>query len=167
MSRIFSQTGPATRLIPEMTFLCNGTIVGYTVAMRTARGTEHPKIQVWRDDDNAGYQRVGSEISVEQAMCAHGLDEVAKDVFDCDLVKGASVSVQPGDILGLELPPANSDSAVIQFAAVTRGPKNYVFRQQQLPSPAMLTNSQSTSENDKLPLITVRLDTESGIISMP
>ena len=53
---------------------------------------------------------------------------------------------------------------MVQFAAVTRGPRNYVFRQQQLPSPAMLTNSQSTSENDELPLITVRLDTKSGII---
>ena len=147
--------------------MCNGTIVGYTVAMRTARGTEHPKIQVWRDDDNAGYQRVGSEISVEQTtcMCAYGLDEVAKDVFGCDLVEGASVSVQSGDILGLELPPANNDSAVIQFAAITRGPRNYVFRQQQLPSPAMLTNS--TSKSDELPLINVRLDTESGNISMP
>ncbi len=165
ISDVFSRTGPSTRLIPDMRFVCNGTISGYTVALRRIqkRGQQHPRIQVWRrNETHCAYHKIGSGIPIDASMCIAGLTEVVDDVFDCDLLEGAGTSVQPGDILGLELPPKNNDSGVISFVDITKGPIKYVF-EQQLDSPtAMLFNS--TSIDQELPLITLRLEVESGKI---
>ena len=151
-----------------MKFVCNGTINGYTVAMRRKGGQQHPRIQVWRRNethDQIGvYHKVGSGIPINESFtCIAGPTEIVDDVFDCDLLEGSGISVQPGDIFGLELPPANDDSGVILFASVTNGPTNYdivLFEQQLDSTTAMLSNSTSMSE--ELPLITLRLEVETG-----
>jgi hypothetical protein len=148
-----------------MRFVCNGTISGYTVAMKREGGQQHPRIQVWRRNethDQIGvYHKVGSGIPIDTSMCMAGLTEVVNGVFDCDLLEAAGISVQPCDILGLELPPANNDSGVISFANITKGPTNYVFEQQQQFSSTVML-SDSTSTNRELPLMTLRLEIETG-----
>ena len=148
-----------------MKFVCNGTINGYTVAMRREGGQQHPRIQVWRRNETHDpigvYHKVGSAIPIDESFtCIAGPTEVVDDVFDCDLLEGSGISVQPGDILGLELPPANNNSGVISFASVTKGLTNYVFEQQLDSTTATL--SDSTSMRQELPLITLRLEVETG-----
>jgi hypothetical protein len=148
-----------------MRFVCNGTISGYTIrAMRRKGGQQHPRIQVWRRNethDQIGvYHKLGSGIPIDESTCVDGPTEVVNDVFNCDLLEGTGISVQPDDILGLELPPVNDESGVISFANITKGPTNYVFEQQQFSSTVML--SDSTSTNQELPLITLRLEVETG-----
>ena len=172
VSDIAFRTGPATRLIPEMTFVCNGTIAGYTVAMRRPQtvplmnGEQLPMIQIWRESKHRvhSYHEVGLGIPVGEAQCVGGFTEVADNVFDCDLIERARILVQFGDILGLRLPPENVDTGVLSFARVAKGPLNYIFEQQalqNLPSPVIL--SDSTSQNFELLQITLRLEMESGI----
>ena len=148
-----------------MKFVCNGTINGYTVAMRRKGGQQHPRIQVWRRNETHNqigvYHKAGSGIPINELFtCIAGPTEIVDDVFDCDLLEGSGISVQPGDIFGLELPPANNDSGVISFISVTKGPTNYVFEQQPDSTTAMLSNSTSMSE--ELPLIILRLEVETG-----
>ena len=171
MSNVVFRTGPATRLIPEMRFVCNGTIVGYTVAMRRPAQTPLNEaeqllamILIWRESKTQvhTYYEVGAGIPIDEATCIGGLTEVANDMLDCDLSGGARASVESGDILGLQLPPENVGAGVISFARVSKGPLNYVFEQQVLSSPAMLALSDSTSLSWELPQITVRLEVESG-----
>ena len=164
MSCVFSRSGSATRFIPEMRFVCNTTIAGYTVAMRKQNRGQQPMIQIWREakiQQTCAYDRIGLGIPIDEAACVDGLTEVASGVFDCDLTEGHRVSVQPGDILGLKQ-PANADTSEILFANVTRGPINYVFEQQLLSSTVMLSNHSSV--NQELPQITFRLEVESGNI---
>ena len=150
-----------------MKFVCNGTINGYTVAMRRKGGQQHPRIQIWRRNETHDpigvYHKVGSGIPIDESfMCIAGPTEVVDDVFDCDLLEGSHISVQPGDILGLELPPANNDSGVISFANVTKGPTNYVFEQQLAMDSTTAMLSDSTPMSQELPLITLRLEVETG-----
>ena len=127
-----------------------------------------PMIQIWRESKTQvhTYYQVGSGIPIGEATCIGGLNEVADDVLDCDLTEEARVSVESGDILGLQLPPENADTSTggISFASVAKGPLNHVFEQQRplLSSPTMLALSDSTSLNWELPQIVLRLGVESG-----
>ena len=75
-------------------------------------------------------------------------------VFLCILNDNARVSVQPGDILGLEIPPASDDVFDIHFT--NEGPVNYVF-QQQLSYTVDLSNNDS--EDREQPLISLQVST--------
>lgn len=165
MSELTNQIGPITRLIPEMKFVCSGTVVGYTVAMRRLSGELHPVIQIWRRNDSECqpvnmYYKAETDIKITDNLCVHGLVEVANNsnVFHCDLINTARVSIQPGDILGLKLPPGNNDASVLAFAHVGRkGQTSYSFGEQLLP---VVMLSDGTSVANELPQINV--DTESG-----
>ena len=180
VSDIIFPNGPVTtttRLIPEMKFVCSGSIVGYTVAMRrppstpimsTVASRQQSTIQIWRESNSQvqAYHKVGLGIPIGEAECVGGLTEVANDVFDCELIEGARISVQSGDIFGLKLLPENAtaDIGEITFARVAKGPTNYIFVHQDqalfLPSPVLLSNSKSQSQ--ELPQIALRLELESG-----
>ena len=64
-----------------------------------------------------------------------------------------NISVQPGDILGLELPP-NSGLAL---ARVTKGPTNYIKFQRSVSSPLALSNS-FNSWSWILPQVTLEIE---------
>lgn len=163
MSDVFSQPGPAVLLIPDIRFTCNSSVVGYTVAMVKKNGEQHPVIQIWREikTNSCVYQKVGTGVPVDESLCTNGLNETSTNVprFHCDLSKVSHVPVQFGDILGLELPPANDAASTLFFARVVRGPISYVFSQQQLPSSlARLQLPDSTSQlRQELPQIALRV----------
>ena len=146
-----------------MNFTCNGVITGYTAALRDQSGHQDPVIQVWRENTSqpVSYYKTGAGIAIDNALCIGGLTEdlVSSGVFHCNLNQTRTrVSVQPGDILGLELPGGSSDDIQLRFARVSRGPTNHVFTMQGLSSPAVLSNRNSV--NQELPQIT--LEIESG-----
>ena len=123
-----------TRLFPDMRFGCGGTIVRLTVAGRVVNRQQNPKIQVWRENKTQSdvYFKPGSDIILERfTSCDRNrLPQIpsGSGVYHCTLTEAAQVSVQPGDILGLELPPTSSHSFEIYFTS--GGPMNYVFQRQ-------------------------------------
>ena len=161
--QVLFRTGPSTRLIPEMNFTCNGSIVEYTAALRMDQnGVQDPIIQVWRKNtsqpDSESYYKISDGIAIDEDLCAGGLTEISDEVFQCTLnetTSRVSGTVQPGDILGLELPGGNNDDSILGFARVSRGPTNYVFNRGGLSSPAALSNRNSV--NQELPQITLEI----------
>lgn len=118
-----------TRLFPNMTFRCNGTIVRIIVAVVNRGGRGVPKIQIWRESkDQCGvYYKPGPDIPIidDSSVCLR--HRLGGGLFRCTLNENWQVSVQPGDILGLELPPENDDDFDIYFKSGGPMPLNYVF----------------------------------------
>ena len=177
-SDVVTGVGSSTRLIPEMNFVCSGSIVGFTVAMNPKAGaSKHPLIQIWRSTHSShsvtvqqsreeSYHREGFGIPLHEGVCVGGLVRVeeSSEVFHCKLNESAQVSVQPGDILGLELPQGNRlNVSVLTFAKVLKGPTNFVF-EPLLPLPTTTTVQlcDRASTNQELPQITLDVESVSG-----
>lgn len=125
-----------TRLIPAMTFNCHGTITGWRVAGTVGQGTKFPRVQIWRRNTTMSEGYYMSQ-SISMAGTVSSM-EVDCAIFNHNLDEGARVSVQPGDILGIELPPSNDQAFDILYK--TSAPLNYVYRKQ-LPATTNLQNS--------------------------
>ena len=129
------QNGIQTRLIPNMRFSCRGTITGFTVGGRRRSRAQDPKIQVWRENKaQCGfYSKPVPDITISENsnVCGNvtrSTTQVTR-VFHCALRASAHVSVLPGDILGIELPPTNDDRFGLYFT--NNGETvNYIFNQQ-------------------------------------
>ena len=110
-------------------------------------GQQDPKIQVWRENETQSdvYYKPGLDIMFENSssVCTSFNEEPA-GVFHCILSEVAYVSVQPGDILGLELPP--TDDADFETYFTSEGPMSYVF-QQQLNSTVNLSEAHSVTND--------------------
>ena len=100
-----------------------------SVAVENRHGhrQHYPKLQIWREDkaQTGIYYRQGADIQVidNNPMCID--DHRNGKIFRCTLKETFQVSVQPGDILGLELPPENLVEFDIYFTP--GGPLNYIF----------------------------------------
>ena len=164
------------RLIPEMTFACNGTIVGLTVAgRRRAERSINPIVQIWRQNSSQNiYYNTRSGIAINESECLDNFivlqgsmeaDITNGQVWYCNLSATNQVPVEAGDILGLLLPPIKQSSFQLSFASVSKGPINYVFENpQEMPFSYPAENfSNAISENYQLPQISVQV--KSGTIS--
>ena len=156
---VFSPNGPQTRLIPEMSFSCNATITGYTAALRGQNKSQGPMIQVWRENSSqpGHYYKTSDDIAINNASCVGGLTEVFTDsgVFHCNLNQSTKeVSVESGDILGLELPYRSDNNNIgLAFTIVSGGSvTNYGFN---TSSPVAL--SECTWVNQMIPQITLEI----------
>ena len=157
-------TNHTLRLIPEMTFTCNGTIVGFTVAgrQRTERSM-NPIVQIWRQNSsqNIYYRASVEEIVVDKETCGEistvfqGSDDTDDQVWNLNATN--RVPVQAGDILGLLLPPTNDTSFQLSFARVSRGPTNYIFEDQKEVLAVDLCNTTGTNLNQELPQLAVQV----------
>ena len=109
-----------TRLVPEMEFICNGTIVRWTVSGRAGQGTQFPKLQVWRRADSVDkdeYHKQGQEIQIdaEGSVCEE-ITQTCDQIFHCSLSADYQVSIQSGsDIVGVELPPVANQGFELFF----------------------------------------------------
>ena len=99
-------------------------------------GTQFPKLQVWRANSSQGpdfYFKPGKDIQVDaEGTACEILTKTCGQIFQCRLSKDHQVSVQSGDILGVELPPLN-DSAFELFFLINRldlRQNHFVFRHQ-------------------------------------
>ena len=125
-----------TRLIFSMNFTCSGVIIGWTVSGRARVGTQFPKLQVWRANSSQGpdfYFKPEKDIQVDaEGTACEILTKTCGQIFQCRLSNDHQVSVQSGDILGVELPPLN-DGAFDLFFLINRPDlrqNHFVFRQQ-------------------------------------
>ena len=120
-----------TRLFPDLKFGCFGTIVGVTAAVVDYGRSQDPKIQVWRENKTQPglYHKISSDIPLNswRPPCyQHDINN--KGIFQCILNEDHRISVQPGDFLGIEIPPIADDDLEIYFKA--GGPTNLVFQRQ-------------------------------------
>ncbi len=121
-----------------MNFTCPGMIVGWTVAGRRGEGAQYPKLQVWRQNSSqrSYYDKQGRAIQIDAGGTAcETLTKTCGQIFQCRLREAKRVSVQRGDILGVELPLMTSSSGFdLFFISVPDTQDHYIFRRQLLDS---------------------------------
>ena len=136
-----------TYLFPNLTFGCTGTIMRLTVAVANRAQVDNnpvqeqtaPKIQIWRKKSDL-YHKAGPEISIFESLCVTEFQDGT-----CLWNEEARVSVQPGDILGLEIPPTNDDGYEILFTTDDEY-KTYIF-QRQISSTVNLSEADSITNH--------------------
>ena len=123
-----------TRIIPDMNFTCSGTVTGWRAAgeIRTAGSAEiNSVLSIWRERSNepGTYDRTdGIELgrcgSEDPAPSVMGMS----NVYECSLPQSETVSVQPGDVVGVELPGRTRVRFRLYFDNSGRS-TNYIFSQ--------------------------------------
>ena len=146
-----------------MNFTCHGTIVGWTVAGRKVPGrTQYSELQVWRADPSRGsdyYYKPDQVISVNpDGPACEIVTQTCNQVFQCRLRAANQVSVQPGDILGVELPQLTSSGFHLYFISIPGTQDHYVYRQQ-LSSSVHMSSHLIRQLDDQL---LISLEVESG-----
>ena len=164
MGRRTNRSRVTTLLIPEMNFTCNASIVGFIVTGENLYRQPYSKIQIWRNQTSAYYQ-VGSGISMNfdsSGPCVASRAYKGRLLW-CILRDTFKISIQPDDILGIEL-PATADDVEIFF---TRGgPVNYVFEHQISSSSSVnLSSHGNSSQVKQLPQIVFNLTSGEALFS--
>ena len=87
-----------------------------------------PKIQIWREDKTQPglYHKTSSDVEIKETIPPCHQSTISNRIFQCTLREDHHISVQPGDFLGLEIPPYPDDDLVVYFKA--GGPTNLVFQ---------------------------------------
>ena len=118
-----------------MNFTCHGTIVGWTVTgERIQGGNQYPEFQIWRADPSRGldyYYKPGQDIPVnpEGSVCEI-VTKTCGQIFQCRLRADYQVSVQPGDVLGVEQPPSSTSGFHLLFISIPGTQNHYIYREQ-------------------------------------
>jgi hypothetical protein len=122
------------------------------VAVVNRNGMGVPKIQIWREDENqyGVYYKPCPDIPIIDNSSACIRHRRSGGRFRCTLNDRYQLSVQPGDILGLELPPKNDDDFDIYFTP--GGPVSYIF-EGKLDSTVNI--SEAADESNYLPQISL------------
>jgi hypothetical protein len=122
------------------------------VAAINRPGQHSPKLQIWREDkvQTGIYYRQGADIPIVDKNPACTLDRRSGGISRCMLNETFQISVQPGDILGLELPPRDDIDFDIYFTP--GGPVSYIF-EGKLNSTVNI--SEAAGESNDLPQISL------------
>jgi hypothetical protein len=143
-----------------MKFTCNASIVGFIVAGRNFYRSPYSRIQIWRNNHAQNYYQVHNiSMNLDNGnpvcMASWTVQQLGIFLSWCILLGNIQFSVQPGDIIGLELPATTSDHGIY----FTRGgPITYVFDGQlNSISTINLSNNRSYSEFQQLPQIIFNL----------
>ena len=162
------------RLIPEMNFTCRSTIVKVIVAGRPQNGglqnnmmRKPMKLQIWRLENptivDGRYQRA-ENINLMFNICREiNVNEIRINlynnisIYECILKKNVQVSVEPGDIIGIELPP--EPIANFELYSVTEsGLTNYIFERTRDHRSFIIDLCNRTIEATVLPLVRVEVN---------
>ena len=118
-----------------MNFTCHGTIVGWRATGKNIENkTQYPELQVWRADPLQGsdyYYKQCQDIPVNpDGPACEIVNQTCDQVFQCRLRAANRVSVQPGDILGVELPLLTNSGFLVYFISVPGTQDHYIYHQQ-------------------------------------
>ena len=153
-----------TRLIFSMSFTCSGVIIGWTVSGRAREGTQFPKLQVWRANSSQGpdfYFKPEKDIQVDaEGTACEILTKTCGQIFQCRLSNDHQVSVQSGDILGVELPPEFTSGFELFFVGDLPDTQDHYIFLQQLGSTVHTSDRQIRQQGDHL---LISLEVETGI----
>jgi hypothetical protein len=159
-------------LIPEMNFTCKGTIEKVMVAgkRQNFKGSNpmHMQLQIWRpDSENTTYRR-GKSIALSPSVCemiGKICDMINNDAIllvECTLNTKDLVLVEPGDILGINIPEHKVNFELYSITESRLTSYRYIFKRDQS---AIVNLSETTEENISQPLISVEMKTSKlGII---
>ncbi len=121
-----------TRIIPDMNFTCSGRVIRWRAAgmVQTQSGgnaNKNPALGIWRErsSDPPTYDRVER---IKLGRCG-ALVPGTSNIYECNLAHDDRVRVQPGDIVGIEIPTA-SDVRFRLYFNINLGAKNYIFNGQ-------------------------------------
>ena len=146
-----------TLVIPEMSFTCLGTVTGWRVAGEIHGGDKNSFLIIWRERSNepGTYDRVNR---TELGICGDGSSVTGiSNVYECTLPQDERVSVQPGDIVGMQLPEVNNVRFQLYFNS-NNGPTNYIFNHRSSPT----INLNNSPELDQFgPQISLTVETTS------
>ena len=153
-----------TRLLFSMHFTCHGTIVSWTVTgERVQSGNQYPEFQIWRADPSRGsdyYYKPGQDIPINpDGSACEIVTKTCGQIFQCRLRADYQVSVQPGDILGVELPQVTVSGFHLYFISISIPEKtqdHYIYRRQLQSS--VHTSSYSLRQSSDQLLISVEIE---------
>lgn len=121
-----------------MNFTCDGIITNVTVGghgvIQPGRSlNQRIKLRIWKENatDPGVYHRSKKTIFLELSTC-HSNEQNKRRFYVCRLRVGKQVSVEPGDILGIELPPRDVTDFELHSVSAP-GMTNYIFRGTILP----------------------------------
>ncbi len=103
------------------------------------------KFQIWQKNETHSdlYYKPGPDIPILNSSCEADDSPLKGKIFQCTLHEEDRVSVQPGDILGLKLPPTSDhDGYEILFSASSES-VTYIFQ-------GPLSSTVNTSEADNI-----------------
>ena len=150
-----------TRLLFSMNFTCHGTIVGWTVTGERIDGrTQFPELQVWRANVSQGsdyYYKPGKDIPVDpEGSVCEIVTQTCGQIFQCRLTAANRVQVQPGDILGVELPQETNSGFHLFFISIPGTQDHFIYRAR-LSSSVHTSNHQIRQLDDQL-LISLEIE---------
>ena len=147
-------------LIPDMKFTCDGTIARVTVGgVLQAGKNQSIKLCTWKENATKPgiYHKSEEIIDLAPDTCDYNN---SNGRYMCRLMGRNRISVECGDILGIELPP--SEDADFELNSVPAPPlMNYIFEGTNLSSTVNLYKR--IGEIRMRPLIMLRINTDSGI----
>ena len=147
-----------TRIIPDMMFTCTGTVVKWRAAGIYDGRSVNAMLNIWRERSGVAgtYDKVAT---IELGLCGSGVEATLvtglSDVYECTLPESMRVSVQPGDIVGIEIARNIEYDFRLYFDNTNGGPTNYVFNGQF--STVTLSQSASTSQDQPQISLTVEM----------
>ena len=156
----------ASILIPGMNFTCNGTITKVIVGgmRRSGRNKKELKLHIWKEDatESGIYHRYGKLIALalNNNMCNE-----QKSRCTLQLMEEKQILVEPGDLLGIEVPRSNAADFKLDSVPMP-GLMNYIFRSGGINQrPSMVNLSDRMNIIEEQPLIMFRLNRgDSGTI---
>ena len=153
----------ASILIPGMNFTCDGTITRVTVGgmRRSGKNKKKLKLRVWKENatEPGIYHRSGKAIAL--ALNNNMCNEKKKRCTLQLLMEEKQISVEPGDLLGIEVPRSNAADFELDSVPMP-GLMNYIFRSNQH---SMVNLSDRMDVIEEQPLIMFRLNRgDSGTI---
>ena len=141
------------RLLPGMNFTCNGNVSEVRVAgMRRQNGKQRVKLHIWKENttEHGIYHKSEQEIVLPSSICRR--NDTIMTMYICRLPMHMWM-VEPGDILGIELPSRRDTNFELYFTESRL--TNYIFRRN-LPSTIDLCSR--ISEMAAQPLIKIEVD---------
>ena len=158
-TRVNDNVTVITRIIPDMKFTCNETVVKWraAVSINYNLSNDSTLLGIWRERNNGNgtYDKVDT---IDLGTCGNGVRPSSvvgfTTVYECTLADNLTVTIQPGDVLGIEI--ADNNGLNLCFDNTTGGPTNHMFTGR--ISTATLSQSEFTA-NDQ-PQISLQVLTE-------
>jgi hypothetical protein len=152
-------------LIPEMNFTCNGTIEKVIVAGKRQEGSNPVQLQIWRtDSENTTYycrdKSIVTVLSPSVCKMIGKLRDINNDAILVECTLKDLVLVEPGDILGIDIPEHNVN---FELYSITESRlTSYIFKRDNATT---VNLSEITEKTISQPLISVEMkNSKPGII---